>query len=125
MLYGHCTLIHTSRTADPAPPQITSLPGSLLLYDNGTLASALPALANLAGVARTLMVYGKAGLDNAGLKDLSGLANIKVGAAVWLAVACGLQEEAAGRVGCDVAGAEEGHHRNVSCWCLAWAAHSA
>lgn len=51
------------------------------------------------------MVYGKSGLDAGGMKDLSGLANIKVGgdgSGSW--VGYSLQEGGAGPMGCGVAG---------------------
>jgi hypothetical protein len=60
-------------------PQVTSLPGNLLLFDNGNLSRAMPAVASVTAVAGTLMVYGHAGLDQAGIRSLQGFSNMRVG----------------------------------------------
>lgn len=68
----------------PLPAQLTSLPGALLLYDNGTLDRSLPLLAGLNAVGGSLMLYGKAGLGDGGLKSLQPLQAVAVGGVEWL-----------------------------------------
>ncbi|KAG2430242.1 hypothetical protein HXX76_010340 [Chlamydomonas incerta] len=60
----------------PCTVGLTSLPGALLLYDNGTLDRALPRLAALRAVGGSLMLYGKAGLGDGGLKSLQPLQGV-------------------------------------------------
>ncbi|KXZ44859.1 hypothetical protein GPECTOR_61g812 [Gonium pectorale] len=81
---GQAALLDLERPGACNPATLTSVAGNLLLFDNGTLAKALPSLSALSSVGSTLMVYGHAGLGENGLPTLRPLSNIKAASSVLL-----------------------------------------
>lgn len=64
----------------PTPlSKVTSLPGNLLLFDNGTLAASLGQLSGLSSVGGSLAVFGHLGLGPRGMSNLQPLSGIRVG----------------------------------------------